>query len=563
METETARILDINRAECEICCFANPQSVLGKHKFALLDEYPFSDREYRQYFAKACEGQPQMFAWCYLNHGKTIYVEISMSRIPIGDSFSILSLSRDITARRMDELELVKARASNLALIQAIPDTILVIRPDGSLADRWISEQDAAIFGNGDWQQHLADLFPGEVVYTISAAMKRAYEQRNLQLSEFWLSREGCPCFYEARMTVSGADEIVLILRNATAHKRLHEQMVRHSTLDAMTELHNRHFFEEQLATCARHSSAAVLICDVDGLKTINDTLGRQAGDRVLKTVACFLLDVFSVHAVIARIGGGEFAVLLIGESATKIDSLCDALKQRVEMHNCACPSLPVSISTGLASQKKLVVNGEVLFAEADNNMYREKMHQHKSGKNAVVQTLIKALEARDYITEGHCDRVQKELVTLAEAAGVAKAKKHDLKLFAQFHDIGKVGIPDSILFKPFGLTPEEWKVMQGHCEIGHRIARASSQMAPIAEWILKHHEWWNGQGYPQGLAGEAIPIECRMLAIVDAYDAMTNNRPYRNAISQQDAMEELKRAAGSQFDPRLVDLFTSLKKKC
>ena len=192
--------------------------------------------------------------------------------------------------------------------------------------------------------------------------------------------------------------------------------------------------------------------------------------------------------------------------------------------------------------------------------MYREKMHQQNSGKSAVVKTLIRALEARDYITEGHCDRVQAELVLLAEAAGLPKNKISDLRLLAQFHDIGKVGVPDHILFKPQALTDEEWEWMRRHCEIGQRIAMASLDMAPIADWILKHHEWWNGQGYPLGLAGEAIPIECRMLAIVDAYDAMTNDRPYRKAMSRRRAMAELRRAAGSQFDPQLVELF---EKKC
>jgi len=127
------------------------------------------------------------------------------------------------------------------------------------------------------------------------------------------------------------------------------------------------------------------------------------------------------------------------------------------------------------------------------------------------------------------------------------------MRLLAQFHDIGKVGIPDRILFKPGPLTPQEIEEMRKHCEIGHRIALSAPDLVPIADWILKHHEWWNGQGYPLGLKGEEIPLECRILSIVDAYDAMTNNRPYRKALPHQVAMEELIKCSGTQFEPHLV----------
>jgi HD-GYP domain-containing protein (c-di-GMP phosphodiesterase class II) len=134
-----------------------------------------------------------------------------------------------------------------------------------------------------------------------------------------------------------------------------------------------------------------------------------------------------------------------------------------------------------------------------------------------------------------------------------------DLALLCQVHDLGKVGIPDRILFKPGPLNEEEWAVMCQHAEKGYRIAQATSDLAGIADLILKHHERWDGKGYPFGLAGEEIPIECRILAIADSFDAMTNDRPYKKAISAQEALEELKRCAGSQFDPRLVEHFLEI----
>lgn len=199
------------------------------------------------------------------------------------------------------------------------------------------------------------------------------------------------------------------------------------------------------------------------------------------------------------------------------------------------------------------------VFKAADDNMYREKLHSSHSTRSAIVQTLAKAMEVRDFITDGHADRLQDAVVELALAVGVAESKLSDLRLLGRFHDIGKVGIPDHILFKPSRLDDSEFEIMKRHCEIGFRIAQASAELAPIADWILKHQEWWDGRGYPLGLKGEDIPIACRILAIADAYDAMTNDRPYRGAMSHDEAVAELESCAGTQFDPELVKVFKQI----
>jgi len=220
---------------------------------------------------------------------------------------------------------------------------------------------------------------------------------------------------------------------------------------------------------------------------------------------------------------------------------------------------MPLSISVGM----DVCTGGETTLNEtyknADRNMYREKLHSQQSGHSAIVATLAQALEARDFVTDGHADRLQYLMEKLAVAAGLPASDLPDIRLLGRFHDIGKVGIPDQILFKPGRLTDEEYEIMKRHCEIGYRIALASPELAPIADWILKHQEWWNGEGYPLGLAGEDIPLPCRILAIVDAYDAMTNDRPYRKAMSGSDAVAELVRCAGRQFDERLVRLFVNI----
>jgi len=144
----------------------------------------------------------------------------------------------------------------------------------------------------------------------------------------------------------------------------------------------------------------------------------------------------------------------------------------------------------------------------------------------------------------------------MATLIGLPESTTADLSLLAKFHDIGKVGISDAILLKEGPFTPEEWAEMKRHCEIGYRIALSAADLVPIADWILKHHEWWDGQGYPLGIKGEEIPVECRLLAIANAYEALTSARTYRRTCSHWEAVAELRRCAGTQFDPELLEMF-------
>jgi diguanylate cyclase (GGDEF)-like protein/PAS domain S-box-containing protein len=353
----------------------------------------------------------------------------------------------------------------------------------------------------------------------------------------------------------------LVMITDITERKKAEEQLKYMSLRDPLTGLYNRAYFEEGMRHLEsyRFARVGIIMCDVDGLKLINDTLGHNAGDSILVAAADIIKECFRTGDVVARVGGDEFAVLLLNTERDVIETACRRMRHAISKYNSSHLELPLSLSIGFAvsAGKSIPMNG--LYKEADYNMYKEKQYRSQSARIAVVEALKKALETKDFMTQGHMSRLRALTATFVSAIDLPKHFTKDLLLFAQFHDIGKVGIPDSILFKPAKLTPGEYTEMKRHCEIGYRIAQSSTDLAPIADLILKHHEWWNGKGYPLGLKEEEIPLGCRILAIADAYESMTGFRPYRKPMSHRAAIKELKKCAGTQFNPELVDKFVQV----
>jgi HD-GYP domain-containing protein (c-di-GMP phosphodiesterase class II) len=261
----------------------------------------------------------------------------------------------------------------------------------------------------------------------------------------------------------------------------------------------------------------------------------------------------------VARIGGDEFAVIVPNATRSAVEAACHRVRSGIDDYNRMRPGAHLSLSIGYAVGNRSETSIRTLFREADNNMYREKLHHSQSARSAIIQTAMKLLEERDFLTEEHAERIDGLVLRLAKKIRLTAPTIAEMQLLAKFHDIGKVGIADNILLKPGPLTADEKREMQRHCEIGYRIAQSSNELLPIADWILKHHEWWNGSGYPAGLRGDQIPLECRILSVVDAYDAMTSDRPYRTAMSHEAALAEIGRASGTQFDPKIVKKFFAL----
>lgn len=356
----------------------------------------------------------------------------------------------------------------------------------------------------------------------------------------------------------------VLVLVSDITERKINEEKLEYLSMhDTLTGLYNRAFFEEEMRRLdgSREYPITIISADVDGLKLINDTMGHTKGDQLLKACAAILRKSLRSSDILARIGGDEFVVILPRTDKKTGNRIIQRIRSNSTSYNLEHNELPLSISLGAATAQSAEVPLHAVYKKADDLMYRDKLNNINSVRSYTIDLLLNALAERDFMSTGHTQRLSRICLTMAEKLDLPAPQLINLAILTQVHDLGKIGVPDSILFKKGILTEEEWSIMRQHPEKGYRLALTSPDLAEFADLILKHHESWDGSGYPLGIKGKEIPIECRIFAIVDAFDAMTSDRPYRNALSKEEAIEELKRCSGSKFDPELVEVFLSIIK--
>lgn len=349
---------------------------------------------------------------------------------------------------------------------------------------------------------------------------------------------------------------VVIVFRDVTLEKQKEEEVRYLGYHDKITGLYNRTYFEEALLHLddELHMPLGLIMGDSNGLKMVNDVFGHEEGDKLLNRIGEIFKSICSDEDIVARVGGDEFAVILPRSSTDRVNSIIASIKQMCNVETAS----PISPSVALGAAVKTTMEEDIknIYKLAEDRMYNNKLVESKSIRSSIISSLKKTLEERTHETEAHAQRMRELSIKVGNIMKLYDNELDELSLLAMLHDIGKIAIPDYILGKPSKLTEEEWKIMKSHCEIGYRIAVASPELAHIANLILSHHERWDGGGYPQGLKGEEIPLLSRIIAVVDAFDAMTSDRPYHAAIPGEAALKELKRCSGTQFDPHIVDSF-------
>jgi len=357
------------------------------------------------------------------------------------------------------------------------------------------------------------------------------------------------------------------------------EQIAR---IDPITGLFNRRHFDERLRSeIDRHSRygdvLSILLLDLDNFKNYNDTYGHIAGDRLLAQAGNGISGSIRSSDLAFRYGGDEFAVILPNSSAIDAFNVAERIREKIAFEM-ASRQLDISVSIGVASWPGDGSTLDELCNAADLALYYAKrtgqnrtsiasrtllsLNYSSVSKNIesealnTIYALAATLEARDKYTYGHSRRVSRYAVAVAEAMQLPPEQVAVISAAALLHDIGKVGIPDNVLNKKGKLLPEEWDLFKQHPRLSATILGHVPNLSACLGAVRYHHERWDGEGYPSGLKGEAIPIEARILCVADAFEAMVSDRPYRGPLTFKQAIAELKRCAGSQFDPDIVKFF-------
>lgn len=399
----------------------------------------------------------------------------------------------------------------------------------------------------------LTNILEGAITYVFKHSKPNNVE---FKLGNQWYHWSLMPEFSEEKNNSKHVSAVITSARDITERKEIEEKIRYKSYHDELTGLHNRAYFNEKLEQLNKedYMPLSMILADLNGLKITNDTLGHKAGDQLLIRISRILEETCRKKDIIARIGGDEFVILLPNTKKDVTKEICTRIKEACKKS----PKDPIkpSVALGYATKTNVSKDIEIVFKIAEDNMYHNKMYESESSNTTILESLETLLRETSNETLEHSQRLKTMVIAMGKALNLSEQSINELSSLADLHDLGKVAIPKEILQKQEPLTEEEWESIKRHSELGFKIASSSPKLSQIANGILSHHERWDGTGYPEGLEKEEIPLLARIISVVDAFDVMTTGRPYKKAMSREEAVEELKACSGSQFDPKLVEVF-------
>lgn len=535
----------------------------------ILEQDPDIESKYQnlKWVGKAIEGEAFAPA-LYGGKGAWIQLKVAPLHDQEGNIIGVIESIRDITSTHQSQEELIRSEERFRIMFEEAPLGIGLFDLFSGRATQ-VNKKFLEIIGFD--REDMVDFRWMDASHPDDMAKNKEFRDRLLigeingfNMRKRYFRKDGSMIWIN--LTISLLDPLdtenpreLCMIEDITEKVKWDEEIRYLTTHDALTGLYNRFSFEQEKVDLEEGPlPLSVLIADVDGLKLINDGFGYSFGDQLLQKASEIFRQACRPSDKIFRIGGDEFCILMPEAPITEARLVSSRIEEFCQTATIQVGSNPVkvSVSVGHGIRTKQEESLSAIIISAENAMRRKKLLGRKSVRSDLIASINATMLEKSHETAEHADRLVQHAKAIGEHLKLPEGALFDLELATALHDIGKMSVDERILLKKDPLTPEEWGQVRKHPEAGYRIAQATTELMPIADFILSHHERWDGNGYPRGLKGEEIPLIARIINIVDSYDAMTSQRPYGKPMLREEAITEMKRCSGTQFDPELTRIF-------